>query len=52
MATYEDYDLPKSWPAVDTVQWLRATLDEAGVTSVELTKNSTGGVSARVWKGR
>ncbi len=50
MATSEDYDLPKSWPASDVLQWIRATLDEQGVKSVELTKNSAGTLSARVWK--
>lgn len=48
MPADEIYDLPKSWPAADVVQWLRATLDEPGTRSIELTKNAAGGVTATV----
>lgn len=50
MSAQEQYDLPKSWPALDVVQWLRATLEEPGTRSVELTLNASGGVTATVHK--
>ena len=50
MATHEDYDLPKSWPAADVLQWIKSTLSEADVTSVEIIKDQDGGLVARVWK--
>lgn len=32
----ETYELPFSWPAKDTVEWIRETLREPGVKSVEI----------------
>jgi len=33
---YDDYWIPSTWTAKDIVSWVKTTLTEVGVTSVEL----------------
>jgi len=35
MPSHEDFEIPRSWPAVDLKNWIDATLDEDGVASIE-----------------
>jgi len=41
MPSHEDFEIPKSWPAADLKNWIDATLDEAGVTSIEFFDQGT-----------
>ncbi len=36
----EEYEIPKSWPLKDMAGWIKATLQEPDVTSVEIVRRS------------
>ena len=38
----EEYEIPKSWPPRDIVQWLSATLNEPGVKSIDIRRERSG----------
>ncbi len=36
MASTDEHEIPKGWPAADVVQWIRSTLEEPDVKTVEI----------------
>ena len=38
----DEYEIPKTWPPKDVIEWINATLDEPGVKSVEVVRHKGG----------